>query len=91
MVVYPMSIYNPKHNALFIHVPKTAGTSITRVLEQLPGDPARVEYSPGGLGKHAKAVEIRRQVGDSRGRLGLAVTAGPSSAASALGYIVWEE
>lgn len=72
-----MSIVNRSHGFIFIHVPKAAGTSVTRVLSSFTqvgdaevggsefgeavAEPYRTRF---GISKHSTAREIREIVGD---------------------------
>jgi hypothetical protein len=57
--------YNPRirhdFKCIFVHIPKTAGSSITKSLESLPGN--NNANSP-RISKHAKAFEIKGLLGD---------------------------
>lgn len=51
------------YQCVFIHIPKTAGNSITYALNHLPRRNGRV-YPLAKIDKHAKAVEVKRILGD---------------------------
>ena len=51
------------YRCIFIHIPKTAGNSITYALNFLPKITDK-DYSSAKIGKHAKAVEVKRILGD---------------------------
>lgn len=72
-----MSIINFSHKFLFVHVPKSAGTSVTRVLSAFTclgdvevggtefGEKLARAYQPRfGVYKHSTGAELRRIVGD---------------------------
>ena len=74
---FHVSIINFSHNFLFVHVPKSAGTSVTRVLSTLTslgdieiggtefGETLARAYGPRfGVEKHSTAAELRRVTGD---------------------------
>ncbi len=78
VTVLKLMIVNHTHKFIFVHVPKTAGSSVTSFLSELScycdqevggtnlGEAAQSEYIRRfGLSKHANAEEIRRVTGDA--------------------------
>jgi len=49
---------------IFIHIPKTAGNSITQTLNSLPRQKINIKHPYVDLPKHAKASEIKQAVGN---------------------------
>ena len=52
------------HEFIFVHIPKTAGTSIHTALGDLPRKPFEGRRRSQKIHKHTRAAEIRRVVGD---------------------------